>query len=148
LPFVHDGSTRKWWVLERLTELNLGVCQQHDLPSDDLLRIISELFEPDDFERQQQAEFGATHNRGCLADLNKLLKRQGLTAYLHDTGQCFVRNTGTGVDSTSISRLTRPLSKEEAEQRERLRAFLGSASEDEFTERVLLPYSNGSVSIA
>jgi hypothetical protein len=71
--------------------------------------------------------------------LNKLLKRQGLTAYLHDTGQCFVRNTGTGVDSTSISRLTRPLSKEEAEQRERLRAFLGSASEDEFTERVLLP---------
>lgn len=54
LPFVHDGSTRKWWVLERLTELNLGVCQQHDLPSDDLLRIISELFEPDDFERHNK----------------------------------------------------------------------------------------------
>ena len=45
LPNVHDGSTRKRWVLERLAELNLGACQQHDLPSDDLLKIISELFE-------------------------------------------------------------------------------------------------------
>ena len=33
---------------------------------------------------------------------------------------------------------TRPLLKEEAEQRERLRVFLDSASEDEFTEPVLL----------
>jgi hypothetical protein len=139
LPFVHDGSTRKWWVLERLTELNLGVCQQHDLPSDDLLRVISELYEPDDFERHNRRNSAQFTIEAALADLNKLLKRQGLAAYLHDTGQCFVRNTGTGIDSTSISRPTRPLSKDEAEQRERLRAFLDSASEDEFTERVLVP---------
>ena len=139
LPFVHDGSTRKWWVLERLAELNLGVCRRHDLPSDDLLHVISELFEVDDFERHNKRCAAQLTIEAALADLNKLLKRQGLAAYLHDTGQCYVRNIGTGVDSTSVSRPTRPLSKVESEQRKRLSAFLDSASEDEFTERVLVP---------
>lgn len=139
LSYVHDGSTRKWWVQERLAELNLGPCQQHDLPSDDLLRIISELFEPDDFDMQNKRGTKQVTIEGALAELNRTLKRQSLVAYLHDTGQCFVRNTGTGVDSTAIARLARPLSREETEQREKLSAFLDSASEDEFTERVLVP---------
>src|SRR5262249_48167056 len=48
--FVHDGSTRAWWAQERLAELNLGSVQSADLPSDDLCRVITEMFDPDDFE--------------------------------------------------------------------------------------------------
>ena len=50
LPFVHDGSTRPHWAKDRLAELNLGAGQSADLPSDDLCRVISELFDADDFE--------------------------------------------------------------------------------------------------
>lgn len=49
LPFIRDGTTRPWWTQERLTELNLGTSQSIDLPSDDLCRVIYELFDPDDF---------------------------------------------------------------------------------------------------
>jgi hypothetical protein len=144
LPFVHDGTTRRWWTQERLAELNLGVCHKHDLPPDDLLRVISELFEPDDFERHNNVRNRAKPDikitiEPALADLNKLLKRQGLAAHLDETGRCYVRNTGSGVDSTAISQQPRPLSKEEIAQREKLSGFLDSASEDEFTERLLVP---------
>ena len=139
LPFVHDGSTRKWWAKERLAELNLGVCDQADLPANDLLTVISELFEPDDFEKANARGGSPITVDAALEGLNKLLKRQGLVAYLHEGGKCFLHNTGSGVDSVNIGRAPRPLSKEETEQRERLKAFLDSASEDEFTERVLVP---------
>jgi hypothetical protein len=50
LPFVHDGTTRATWAYERLAELNLGPAQNVDLPSDDICRVISELFDPNDFD--------------------------------------------------------------------------------------------------
>src|ERR1700677_4312598 len=50
LPFKHDGTTRPVWAAERLKELNIGASQSPDLPSDDLCRIISELFDADDFD--------------------------------------------------------------------------------------------------
>jgi hypothetical protein len=74
--YVHDGSTRKWWAKDRLAELNLGPSHAPDLPSDDLLRIISELFEPEDFEKDNDKE-----REPALEALNKLLKRTGLVAY-------------------------------------------------------------------
>jgi hypothetical protein len=55
LPFVHDGSTRPRWAQERLAELNLGTAQSADLPSDDLCRVISELFDQDDFDRYNES---------------------------------------------------------------------------------------------
>jgi hypothetical protein len=47
LSFVHDGTTRPFWAQQRLAELNLGASQSADLPSNDLCRVISELFDPD-----------------------------------------------------------------------------------------------------
>ena len=55
LPFVHDDSTRPRWAQERLAELNLGTAQSADLPSDDLCRVISELFDQDDFDRYNES---------------------------------------------------------------------------------------------
>src|SRR5690242_12462977 len=97
-PFVHNGTTRKWWTKERLAELNLGKSYTQDLPSDDLLRIISELFDPDDFEKHiQQSSRADLSIELALAELNKLLKRDGLAAYIDTNGRCLIRNTGTGI---------------------------------------------------
>jgi len=134
LSYVHDGTTRKWWAKDRLAELNLGPSHTPDLPSDDLLRLISELFELDDFEKDGMALEPA------LEALNKLLKRTGLVAYLDASGGCHLRNTGTGATSSTMPHQPRPLSQEEIAQRQKLAAFLDSATEDEFTSRLLVPF--------
>lgn len=85
---VHDGSTRPRWAQDRLAELNLGAAQSADLPSDDLCRVISELFDPDDFERHNDkvTKQGDTNPdyladvQLALASLSKLVQRHGLIA--------------------------------------------------------------------
>jgi hypothetical protein len=144
LPFVHDGTTRPRWAQERLAELNLAAAQSADLSSDDLCRVISELFDPDDFERHND-KVGESNPDDqldvqlALASFNKLVQRQGLIAYLDESGRCYLRSTGTGVSSAVFSQQTRPLSQDEIAQRQKLADFLDTASEDEFTERVLVP---------
>lgn len=147
LPFVHDGTTRPFWAKERLAELNLGNGQSADLPSDDLCRVISELFDHDDFGRyndklQQRGDSDPDHIADlekALTTFNKLVQRQGLIAYLDDSGRCYLRSTGTGVSTATFSQLARPLSQQEIEQRQKLAAFLDGASEDDFIEKVLVP---------
>ena len=147
LPFVHDGSTRPRWAQERLAELNIGAAQVADLPSDDLCCVISELFDQDDFERynercKSQGETNPDHFADvqlALASFNKLVQRAGLIAYLDESGRCYLRSTGTGMSSASFSQQTRPLSRDEIVQRQKIADFLDTASEDDFTERVLVP---------
>ena len=79
LAFRHDGSTRRWWAKDRLEELNLLPASSPDLPSDDLLVVISELFDRIDFDEQGK------DLESALEALNKLLARDGLEAYLDDT---------------------------------------------------------------
>lgn len=133
LHHVHDGSTRKWWAKERLLELNLGQASTPDLPSDDLLSIIAELFDPLDFDKKE------LKIEPALEALNTILKRHSLVAYLAPTGRCHLRNTGSGTTSSALQP-QRPLSQEEIAQRKALASFLESASEDEFTERMLVPF--------
>lgn len=143
LSYVHDGSTRRIWTKERLSELNLGASHAHDLPSDDLLRVISELFEPDDFDRHNnRPDIGPERQvavETALEELNHLFTRQGLAAYLDASGRCYVRNTGTGASSSIMPQQTRPLSQEEIAQRQKLSTYLDLATEDEFTEQLLVP---------
>jgi hypothetical protein len=133
LQLAHDGTTRKWWARERLMELNLGPASVPDLPSDDVLSVIAELFDPLDFENKN-----LTINP-ALDALNTILKRHSLFAYLDATGRCYLRNTGSGTTSPA-RQPQRPLSADEIEQRRTLAAFLDSASEDELTERMLVPF--------
>jgi hypothetical protein len=143
LPFIHDGSTRPVWARERLTELNLGAAHAADLPSDDLCRVVHELFNQDDFDRyNDRGDVGPEHLADvhlALASFNKLVQRAGLIAYLDDSGRCYLRSTGTGMSSASFSQAARPLSQEEIVQRQKLAEFLDTASEDDFTEKVLVP---------
>jgi hypothetical protein len=74
-----------------------------------------------------------------LGELNKLLARDGLEAYFDERGRCFVRNTGTGSVALPAAQTPRPLTAAELEQRNKVAAFLDSASEDDFTEKLLVP---------
>jgi hypothetical protein len=133
LPYTHDGTTRHWWAKDVLTELNLGHSRSPDLPADTIVRVISELFDPDDFDRAGKSRDLA------LGELNKLLARDSLEAYFDQRGACYVRNTGTGGTASPTPQAPRPLTAAELEQRQKVAAFLDSASEDEFTEKLLVP---------
>jgi hypothetical protein len=133
LPHVHDGSTRHRWAKSVLAELNLGPGRSPDLPADTLVRIMTELFDPDDFDRAEKSRANA------LAELDKLLAREGLAAYFDEGARCHIRNTGTGTSSTTAMNAGRPLTAAEVEQREKVSAFLESATEDEFTKQLLVP---------
>jgi hypothetical protein len=133
LPYVHDGSTRHWWAKDVLAELNLGPSRSPDLPAETLVRVISELFDPDDFDRAEKSRDAA------LGELNKVLARDGLEAYFDQGGSCYVRNTGTGGVASPALQAPRPLTAAELDQRQKVAAFLDSASEDEFTEKLLVP---------
>jgi hypothetical protein len=134
LPYAHDGSTRHRWAKDVLGQLDLQPSQIPDLPADSLVRVISELFDPDDFDRSGKSRDDA------LAALNNLLKRDGLAAYFDPSGRCYVRNTGSGINSSTLPQLPRPLSPAEIVERQKIEAFLDSATEDEFTERLLVPF--------
>ncbi|MCK4869546.1 MAG: hypothetical protein KAS93_00375 [Gammaproteobacteria bacterium] len=44
LPYSHDGSTRKWWVLSVIKELNQNDFNFNDILSDEVLRVLENLF--------------------------------------------------------------------------------------------------------
>jgi hypothetical protein len=147
-PFVHGNETRATWTHERLVELNLGSSQSADLPSDDLCRVIAELFDQDDFDACNESNADPDGSvsmeafvdpQEALKEFNWMLRRTGLVGYIDESGRCHLRNNGSGVTSANLSQQTRPLSQEEIEQRQKLDAFLDSASEDDFIEKVLVP---------
>ena len=73
---------------ERLSDLNVDTSSAQDLPTVNLLRVISEPFDIDDFEEAKKEV------QPALDDLNKLLTRPGLAAYLDASGRCNLRNIG------------------------------------------------------
>jgi hypothetical protein len=146
--FEHNGSTRHTWTQERLAELNLGSSQFPDLPADDLCHVLSEMFDPDDFDASNESNAGSDGTvsmdafvspEHALSELNRLLMRSGIVGYLDESGRCHLRSTGTGVTTATLFHVTRPLSQEELAQRQKLATYLDTASEDNFIEEVLVP---------
>ena len=76
----------------------------------------------------------------AFAELNIVLERYALVAYTDQTKKCFIRHTGTGATSSFSKTKTRPLTQNELEQRNAISDFLETASEDDFTEKVLVPF--------
>ena len=133
-PRTHDGSTRKYWVLDVLRGLNREAGSHPDLPTDSLIQVITELMNDDYFVDE------SLNRENALADLNDVLSRQSLVAFFDSIGKCHLRHDGTGASSAKLPQRPRPLSLEESAQRNRLSQFLDNASEDDFTERVLVPF--------
>lgn len=107
LPFAHDGSTRHRWAKDVLMQPNLGPGRSPDLPADPIVRMISELFDADELDRDGKSRDAA------LEEMNKLLARDALAAYFDEAGRCFVRNTGTGTNSSLSPQTPRPLTAAE-----------------------------------
>jgi hypothetical protein len=152
LPFVHGNETRAKWAAERLAELNLGECSSPDLPSNDLCRVVYELFDPFDFEREnEKIDSGGVYvDPDAYADVpkalerfNRVVQRDGLKAYIDESGRCYVRSTGTGASSAIFAQQNRRLSAEEIAQRQNVAKFLDEASEDDVIEKVLVPLFRG-----
>jgi hypothetical protein len=143
-PFVHSNQTRWRWAHERLVELNAGSCRSSELPSDDLCRVISRLFDPDDFARANEghdpnSETMPADVNEALDAFNSVVKRHGIVACLDSVGRCYIKSTGTGISSEEYLQQARPLSAGEIAQRDKLARFLDNVSEDEFIEKVLVP---------
>jgi hypothetical protein len=132
MEYVHDGSTRKWWVLSVLESLNSGVASNPQLPPDGILRVIQELMDA--------ANFSPPLDRNeALSDLNTSLSRDGFQAFFDAAGRCYLRNLGTQVTSANLNLRKRTWTESELKRRAEISEYLDTASEDNFIENVLVP---------
>lgn len=132
LGFIHDGSTRWAWTVDRLVELlQEPQSQPHTLPERfvNVLRILMlrEDASDDDPDRSK-----------ALNELNKPLGREGYEAFYGDDNLLYVRHIGTKTLSIASSP-HRPFTPLEIKRREQLINFLDDCSEDELIEEILLP---------
>ena len=131
--YVHDGSTRKWWVARVL-----GMILQE--PSDNLvfpgtgfqtvIRVLMDRADHSEADPERQE---------ALSELNATLAREGLEAFYAEDNCCYLRNTRTREEGQPAPVTDRALSADEIHRRRRLESFMDAASEDDITEKVILP---------
>jgi len=131
--YSHDGTTRWYWVAERLREILAGPqAQPHALPVT-FSRVIQTLMDPNDATNE------GPDRPGALALLNITLGREGYEAFYAGDKQCYLRHIPTNTIATVPANPHRPFSAAELKRRELLLAYLPKASEDQLIEEVLLP---------
>lgn len=100
---VHDGSTRKWWVVQVLTRLD-GLSTGDDSPSSGpLASVIRELLDPAEFQHDRDRRAAA------MGDVNDVLARDDLEVYLDARSRCCIRRLGTAGSAPSFTSLRRIL---------------------------------------
>lgn len=129
LDYTHDGSTRQDWVYWVLAELNELQPRFPSLPPDEMIRVLQHLADPTEFE-SKNLNYGK-----ALEQINLVLRRDGLQLTFR-TGQILVENIRTQVVSSPNE--AGRLSQEDETRLRILREYLETASEDEFTEHVLV----------
>lgn len=134
LDHVHDGSTRAAWVQGVLEELNAGLATNPQLPTDSLIRVVRELLDAENFHEATNDDQVA-----ALADVNRILKRDGLEAYMDEREEAQLRRVDFGADSSTLQPKQRKWTPEEERLVAALAKYLNTASEDEFTEKILVP---------
>ncbi len=130
--YVHDGSTRKWWVAENSEKILAEPSSDSSTPPDSFLRVIATLMDQGDALNE------GSDRPKALGMLNTALARENFKAF-YDDRICYLRHTATGQPLAPQANPHRPLSADEQERRERLETFLGSCSEDQLIEEVLVP---------
>ena len=133
LNFVHDGSTRKWWVVGVLSTILSEPESNPSLLPDKFVLVIRELMDIYD------AEDSDPERKNALKELNSSLDRDGFQAYYDDEHICQILSTKTRVNSSAISPPQRTWTKEEQEISKSIKEFMESSSEDVITEEILLP---------
>ena len=131
--YVHDGSTRKWWVAGVIEDILRQPVDDTALPSRGFQTVIQILMDPADHTDIDP------NRETALTELNKSLAREGLQAFYAEDNCCYIRNLKTGSVGQPSPVVDRALSKDEIGRRRRLEEFLDKASEDELTEKVIFP---------
>jgi hypothetical protein len=131
LSYSHDGSTRKWWVMKVLSELN-QLTSDPDLPSPSLLRVIQELMDRENFKDEAQ-------RAAALADINTAFMRDALLVFIDERGRAQIQNAAVpGATSKDVPKPA-PWTKAQLAYRQRLTTYLDEASEDDFIDTILAP---------
>lgn len=89
LEFVHDGSTRWWWVAERLSELLAEPAPTPNALPDRFVHVLRVLMQKADAEEHDPDRSLA------LAALNRPLAREGYQAFYGEDDILYVRHIGT-----------------------------------------------------
>jgi hypothetical protein len=131
--FRHDGSTRHMWVADVVEQILDEPQPGPNQPSELFCRVIDQLMSPADACNE------GPERPNAMAQLNAVLKREGFEAFYADDGRCYVRHIGTQTVAALAVNPHRPFTTAELDRRARLETFLGSCSEDELIEQVLLP---------
>lgn len=131
--YVHDGSTRAWWVAGALEQILTEPQPAANTPPETFARVIQRLMD------QEEAMNDGPDRPRALEMLNAALKREGFEAFYGEDNQCYLRHIATQTVATPGPNPHRPFTPAELQRREQLTAYLAQASEDELIEEVLLP---------
>ncbi len=131
--FAHDGSTRNSWVADTLEQIVEQPQPAANIPPETFSRVIRILMD------QADAVGESRERPGALAMLSGALAREGFEAFYAPDKQCYLKHLPTNTVAALSPDPHRPLSTAELVKRERLEAFLETASEDMLIEDVLLP---------
>ncbi len=131
--FVHDGSTRKYWVAETLQQILSEPHPNAQTPPATFSRVIQTLMDPADAVNE------GSDRPGALALLNNVLAREGFEAFYAEDRQCYLRHIASQKIVWTTTDPHRPFSAPELKRRVQLLAYLETVSEDELIEEVLLP---------
>jgi len=131
--YVHDGSTRNYWVASTLKEILAQPQPGPNIPPEAFARVIGHLMDQGDALNE------GPERSGALALLNGALTREGFEAFYAANKKCFLRHLSTNTIATPTANPHRPFSAAEMERRDQLIAYLDAASEDSLIADVLLP---------
>jgi hypothetical protein len=131
--YVHDGSTRAWWVAETLAAILAEPQNDPNTPPETFARVIQQLMD------QRDATNEGAERPSALKMLNASLAREGLEAFYAEDKQCYLRHIDTDTVARPALNPHRPFSAAEQRRRGRLVAYLETASEDQLIEEILLP---------
>jgi hypothetical protein len=100
LGFVHDGSTRHSWVQDVLNKLNEQSTEHDNLPSRDLIKVITSLVNPDYFLFDDKLD-----HQKAVEDVNNALKTSKLILKEKADGQYLLTTLTGAFISTDITEI-------------------------------------------
>jgi len=131
--FVHDGSTRNYWVVDVLKSILNTPQTIPNVPPDAFCKVIQVLMDQGDAANETKERVNA------LEALNSALIREGYEAFYGEDKKCYLRHIGTATIATFAPNPHRAFTALEIKRRETLVAYLDRCSEDELISEILLP---------
>ena len=131
--YVHDGSTRNYWVADTLRQILAEPHPNAQTPPATFSRVIQALMDPADELHE------GSDRPSALSLLNGVLAREGFEAFYAEDKRCYLRHIATKTVVSTATNPHRPFSASELKRREQLLVYLDTASEDEIIDEVLLP---------